>query len=78
MHAYGHADLQSPDCLYSMSDSPVHTNYAKRRLNATTAHGQAPMSIEWMVTPDRSPTLPFGIWKSVSLLTVSSGEERHA
>ena len=32
----------------------------------------APMSIEWMVTPDRSPTFSFGIWKSVSLLTVSS------
>ena len=78
MRAYGHANLQSPDCFYSMSDSPVDTNYAKRRLNASTAHGQAPMSIEWMVTLDHSPTLFFGIWKSVSLLTVSSREERHA
>ena len=55
--------------------------------NALDTHGRymgcsggwdwAPMSIEWMVTPDRSPTFSFGIWKSVSLLTVSSTSIAH-
>jgi hypothetical protein len=53
--AVGGGAIQTPLCILTFVIP--RPNYAERRLSTSAARlGQAPMSIEWMVTPDRSPT----------------------
>eukprot|EP01043_Picozoa_sp_COSAG02_P081514 COSAG02_NODE_19955_length_856_cov_0.759577_1_plen_256_part_01 len=70
--------LLSPATSHELSvtfDNAVDTH--GRYMGCSGGWDWAPMSIEWMVTPDRSPTFSFGIWKSVSLLAVSSTSITH-
>ena len=70
--------LLSPAAVHELSvtfDNVIDTH--GRYMGCSGGWDWAPMSIEWMVTPDRSPSFSFGIWKSVSLLAVNSTSITH-
>ena len=58
--------LLSPATSHELSvtfDNAIDTH--GRYMGCSGGWDWAPMSIEWMVTPDRSPTFSFGIWNNI-------------